>query len=842
MKFKFKRAISFALALILMFSGLSVLSIAKVNLPTISKSKPIITYTYNSSGKVYAYTAADLKTKTGGYIACATDQNKIIEIKNNAVKVIYPVSGGTKTAWFSRDAFTYRDLYNDGAKLKFTAKASVDTYRWKNNSTKLGSISKGDVCYLLRGDESSDWLQLIYPVSGGHKMGWIKVGDYKKILPVAEGITLNKSSVTLYGVGSTASLSANVTPNTAIDKSVKWSTSNASIAAVSSSGYVTAKGYGSATITAQTVTGKTAKCTINVLPIDVTGISLNSSAISLTGVGSTYALTATVYPSNATNKNVTWYSSDSSVATVSSSGLVTAFGAGTATISAITNNGKSASCTVSVYIVTDETSVDVESVYLNTNNIVLYGVGSMSYLTASVYPSNAENKTITWYSSNTSVASVDSFGNIKANGIGTATITATSYNGITATCNVTVSPLSASSVSLNTYSYTLNGKGKTVVLKATVNPSNTTDKSITWSSSNKSVATVSSSGEVKAVDNGSAIITAKTSNGKTATCTITVASVSATSVKLNKSSLSLSSGETYNLKATISPSNSTDEITWSTSNKSVATVSSSGKVTAKGAGTATITAKATGGKKATVKVTCKGFVSTSEIDKAAEKYNISKSSNAYKALKSINTKYNDKLTDSQKNGVLVFMFEGVGSSSSATKRMNAMCVVVKNRKIKYINRNSSTIPDYPFSPSKNGGDPMPTLKSGIYSFSTKNHKGSYAALNVNGAKVVRFKSKSSFYNSTSSAINVHRRSSNSIPAANKGWVNSAGCLIVGKTGTSSNSEYAKFIQTIGIVGSTSGGTAKFTKKVNGKIIVDRTYAESYLSAVGYSSSAIKAIG
>ncbi len=237
-----------------------------------------------------------------------------------------------------------------------------------------------------------------------------------------------------------------------------------------------------------------------------------------------------------------------------------------------------------------------------------------------------------------------------------------------------------------------------------------------------------------------------------------------------------------------------------------------------------------------------GFLSSSEIDNAASKYGISKSSNAYYALQSINTKYSSMLTTTQKNGVLVFMFEGVGNSSKSSERMNAMCVVIKNNKIVYLNRNSSTIPDYPFKPNKNGGTDMPTLKSGIYSFSTVNHKGSYAALNVNNANVVRFNSKSSFYSSTSYAINVHRRSTDSIAPSNKSWVNSAGCLLIGKSGTSSSGEYAKFIQAVGIVYSSSSGNTTYKYSVNGTIVVDRTYASSYLSSIGYSSSAIKAIG
>ena len=152
----------------------------------------------------------------------------------------------------------------------------------------------------------------------------------------------------------------------------------------------------------------------------------------------------------------------------------------------------------------------------------------------------------------------------------------------------------------------------TETLTATVSPDNATDKTVTWSSSDKSVATVSSSGKVTAVKAGTAKITAKAGD-KTATCTVTVSEkvIAVTSIKLDKSTLSLTEGETAALTATVSPDNATDKtVTWSSSDKSIATVSSSGKVTAVKAGTAKITAKA-GDKTATCLVTVTASTGTS---------------------------------------------------------------------------------------------------------------------------------------------------------------------------------------------------------------------------------------
>ncbi len=129
---------------------------------------------------------------------------------------------------------------------------------------------------------------------------------------------------------------------------------------------------------------------------------------------------------------------------------------------------------------------------------------------------------------------------------------------------------------------------------------------------------------------------------------------------------------------------------------------------------------------------------------------------------------------------------------------------------------------------------MPTIHDGIYNFTTVNHRGSYAALNVSNASVVRFRSKSSFYRSSSSAINVHQRSSDSIAPAKKNWVNSAGCQLIG-----TKSEYLSFIKTLGLVN--GNRVTAYSSKVSGKIVIDRTYAFDYMSRIGYSTKAINMI-
>ena len=168
--------------------------------------------------------------------------------------------------------------------------------------------------------------------------------------------------------------------------------------------------------------------------VAVTGVSLNKTELKLT-TGDTETLTATVAPSDATNKAVTWTSSKESVATVDANGKVTAVAAGEATITVTTTDGSfTATCTVTV----EDATVAVTGVTLNKTTLPLT-VGDTETLTATVAPTDATNKAVTWTSSKESVATVDANGKVTAVAAGEATITVTTTDGSkTATCTVTV--------------------------------------------------------------------------------------------------------------------------------------------------------------------------------------------------------------------------------------------------------------------------------------------------------------------------------------------------------------------------------------------------------------------
>lgn len=346
--------------------------------------------------------------------------------------------------------------------------------------------------------------------------------------------------------------------------------------------------------------------------VKVSRITLSASTGLTLTKGQTQKLTATVAPANATNQAVTWKTSDKNVATVSENGLVTAVGGGDATITCTAKDGSNVKATCKVTV-----TVPISGIQLSQTSATLT-VGDTLTLTKTIYPSDATNQAVTWTSSSDAVASVDSNGKITAKTAGSAVITCKSVsdNSVVGICNVTVkakvqtpSEIKVNKITLNKTTASVT-KGKTLQLTATVTPGNATKKEVKWSTSNKNVAMVSTSGLVTAKSAGTATITCTAQDGSSvkATCKITVKNpvVKVTKVTLNKTTATLAPKETLTLKATVTPTNAINKaVTWKSSNTKIATVSSSGKVTAKAAGTVTITCRAKdgSGKKATCKIT-----------------------------------------------------------------------------------------------------------------------------------------------------------------------------------------------------------------------------------------------
>ncbi len=235
-------------------------------------------------------------------------------------------------------------------------------------------------------------------------------------------------------------------------------------------------------------------------------------------------------------------------------------------------------------------------------------------LTATVdaTPASAD-KSVTWTSSNPSVATVSESGLVTAVAQGTATITATSNldNTKSGTCNITVNapaaPIPVTAIALNKSTAIIGiGDSETLTINYTPADANT-GKAVTWTSSNPGVATVDNSGKVTgvAVDTATITATSTTDASITASCAVTVQAVAVTGVSINPTSANLQIGGSTDLTYTILPANATDKsVSWSSSNSAVANVNNNGHVSAVAAGTATITVTTTdGGKTATSSVT-----------------------------------------------------------------------------------------------------------------------------------------------------------------------------------------------------------------------------------------------
>ena len=333
-------------------------------------------------------------------------------------------------------------------------------------------------------------------------------------------------------------------------------------------------------------------------------ISMQQSEINIQmNSNSSYFMPLTYTPSNVSNKTVYWYTSNSSVATVSG-GNIYAKGEGEATITAISGNRqKIAKCKVIV----SKPQVPLTGIRLKENNVTVE-LGKTGYIGAIYEPENASDKVLYWSSSNENVAKVNE-GVITSVGKGTATLTAISRaGGKTASCTVTVEDpnfVHINEITIKSEEVELK-TGETGWVGVTYNPSNATNKVLTWKSSNEKVATVRE-GTIKAVGLGTATLTATSEDGgKTATCKVIVTDGKKhiESISLKTDSIEMKPGEGKTIYAEYNPSNVDDKtLYWKSSNEKVVTVNE-GYAKAIGEGTATVTATSRdGGKTASCKVT-----------------------------------------------------------------------------------------------------------------------------------------------------------------------------------------------------------------------------------------------
>ena len=363
----------------------------------------------------------------------------------------------------------------------------------------------------------------------------------------------------------------------------------------------------SSTTESSTIESSTEPTTTKPTDIKVSSIKLNTK--NHTMYSNQYVqLKATVLPNNAYNKSVTWKSSNSKIATVDKNGKVKALKVGNAIITATSTDGSNVSAQCKIKVVQRVTKIK-----LNKSIINLSKKGKTAKLKAAVLPNNAYNKSVTWKSNNTKVVTVDKNGKIKATtNKGTTYVNAIAKDGSKIRTRIlVVVGKKVKKITLNKSSVTLNrgAKNRTFQLKKAIKNKNATYKGVSWYSSNKNVATVNSNGKVTIKHRGKVVITVKAKDGsnKSAKCKFTVKQlVTKLSYNNKKQVKEVYKNKTIKFAVTVVPSNANNKgLTYSSSNKKVATVNSKGVVKGIKAGTVTITAKAKDGSRKVVKLTVK---------------------------------------------------------------------------------------------------------------------------------------------------------------------------------------------------------------------------------------------
>ena len=336
--------------------------------------------------------------------------------------------------------------------------------------------------------------------------------------------------------------------------------------------------------------------------VSVTGLKLDISEQQLT-TGDDFVLTATIEPEGATNKTLNWSTNNSNILKVepreNGTAKVTALTTGRATVAVSADDGGfSANCVVTVVI----NEVPVTGVTLTPDKLTINKIGGTAQLTAAVEPSDATNQLVQFSSDNEEVVTVDATGKLTAKALGKAIVTAkTSDGGFTKQCEITVYiPITSATFDIEDEELY---EGQNFTLTLTIEPDNAVPNEIKWASDNPDAATVDEDGNVTAIAEGIANITANV-DGTIASCKVTVSKLRIKNLTLNAEEKLFGIGETFELKFTVEPEIYVySEVEWESDNPTVVAVDENGKLTALDEGIANITVTVDG-----VSAVCKTLV------------------------------------------------------------------------------------------------------------------------------------------------------------------------------------------------------------------------------------------
>ena len=417
----------------------------------------------------------------------------------------------------------------------------------------------------------------------------------------AMGVKMSYTQITL-NVGEYFDMDVTVTPANATEASLLWESLDTNIVTVSSTGRITGRAVGTGKIMVKTQNGSNSFCTVTVVE-PVFSLELDEEEVTI-DIEDTFVLEPIFQPTNPSNTEVIWLSSDDNVAEVNEFGEVTGISGGSAVITCESvDGGYRAYCLVTVIEPVIEITMNPETYRL--------ALGKTYTLTATVSNhGTATNAELEWSSSDESVCTVDNKGNIVGVDYGYATITAeaTDNSGAFATCEVRVIR-EVTSIKLNHTVLTML-QGESVSLQVNVQPSNASYVTTKFSSSDESVAIVDEDGVITALNPGSAVIRseARDNSGKFALCYVTVsAPIVATGITVSDKEVVLTPKEQKQVVISMKPTNSTDTVTWTSNNEAVASVNSKGMITAHTTGKATITVMTSSGKMETIAVTVLGL-------------------------------------------------------------------------------------------------------------------------------------------------------------------------------------------------------------------------------------------
>ena len=493
-----------------------------------------------------------------------------VTYKGLAAQCLICVTEDVKSIAFKAKKYSLYEGETQTLALKVQpAKASLDGLKWSSADEEIARVDQnGSVTGLKKGTTT------ITAVTTGGKKASCTV---KVLVPIEQIELLESTEISVKGK---LQLKPVFFPENAEAKSLTWKATGKAVS-ISKSGLVQALKPGDATITLTTDRGVVATVQVTVTQ-KATTISFKSKQIKVP-INGTSVLKPTFGPAGSNRWTVTFTSANTDIATVDENGVVSGHSLGKTKITAKLHNKKTATITVWVVIPVEEVRIPESAELARGKTLTL----KPEYL-----PENATEKKVKWTSLSPKVASVTSGGVVKGLKAGTAVIRAKTDNGVIAECTVTVyNPVTQ--VKLNRTSLTLSlYEQKT--LTATYKPKNAAHTLITWSSSNQKVATVDENGLVTGLAKGKCTITAKSENGKTAKCTVTVNEYLPKRILIQKRYWTMNPGDEGQLECTFSPANTSDKtLIYSSSAPEIVSVDENGAFICHASGDAVLTATST---------------------------------------------------------------------------------------------------------------------------------------------------------------------------------------------------------------------------------------------------------